>query len=167
MMQNPSRERVQNKIDFALLDEAQKLHLEDRVVPIPGNLAQSLLGLPPDTFKVLETEIDAIVHNGADVNLVKLYAALNSVNVLRTLEVLRLAVTNGLAKTRVKPVHYISTGAIFPSTYSAPKFMEVADLSKVSDQLDNGYAQSKQVGVRENLPRSRPTWPPSVNFASV
>ncbi|KAI9907451.1 hypothetical protein PsorP6_004739 [Peronosclerospora sorghi] len=96
--------------DFALLDEAQKLHLEDRIVPIPGNFAQPLLGLPPDTFKVLANEINAIVHNGADVNLVKLYAALKSVNVLGTQEVLRLAVTNGLEKTRVKPVHYISTG---------------------------------------------------------
>ncbi|KAI9906387.1 hypothetical protein PsorP6_003375 [Peronosclerospora sorghi] len=131
--------------DFALLDEAQKLHLEDRIVRIPGNLAQPLLGLPSDTFKVLATEIDAIVHNGADVNLVKPYAALKSVNVLGTQELLRLAVTNGLAKTRVKPVHYISTGAVFPSMFSAPKFMEVADLSKVSDQLDNGYAQSKWV----------------------
>ncbi|KAI9912595.1 hypothetical protein PsorP6_005372 [Peronosclerospora sorghi] len=124
---------------------AQKLHLEDRIVPIPGNLAQPLLGLPPDTFKVLATEIDAIVHNGADVNLVKAYAALKSANVLGTRKVLRLAVTNGLAKTRLKPVHYISTGVILPSTYSAPKFMEDADLSKVSDKLDNGYAQSKWV----------------------
>ncbi|KAI9906813.1 hypothetical protein PsorP6_004170 [Peronosclerospora sorghi] len=70
--------------DFALLDEAQKLHLEDRIVPIPGNLAQPLLGLPTDTFNVLATEIDAIVHNGADVNLVKLYTSLKSVNVLVT-----------------------------------------------------------------------------------
>ncbi|KAI9907854.1 hypothetical protein PsorP6_004103 [Peronosclerospora sorghi] len=127
---------------------AQKLHLEDRTVPIPGNLARPLLGLPPDTFKVLATEIDAIVHNGADVSLVKPYAALKSVNVLGTQKVLHLAVTNGLAKTRVKPVHYISIGEIFPSTYSAPEFMEVADLSKVSDQLDNGYAQSKWVSEK-------------------
>ncbi|KAI9915554.1 hypothetical protein PsorP6_007619 [Peronosclerospora sorghi] len=63
----------------------------------------------PDTFKVLATEIEAIVHNGADVNLVKPYAALKSVNVLGTQKVLRLAVTNVLAKTRVNPVHYIST----------------------------------------------------------
>ncbi|KAI9919938.1 hypothetical protein PsorP6_016072 [Peronosclerospora sorghi] len=77
----------------------QKFHLEDQIVPIPGNLAQPLLGFPPDTFKVLATEIDAIVHNGADVNLVKLYAALKSVNVFGMQEVLRLAVTNGLTKT--------------------------------------------------------------------
>ncbi|CAH0520661.1 unnamed protein product [Peronospora belbahrii] len=130
---------------FALFDEAQKFHLEDRVVPIPGTLAQPLLGLDADTFKMLATEIDAILHNGADVNLVKPYSALKSVNVLGTQEVLRLAVTNGLAKTRVKPVHYISTNGVFPSALAAPRFLENADLSELSDQLDNGYAQSKWV----------------------
>ncbi|KAE9044072.1 Linear gramicidin synthase subunit D [Phytophthora rubi] len=131
--------------DFSLLDEAQKFDLEDRVVPVPGNLAQPLLGLDGDSFKMLATEIDAILHNGADVNLVKPYSALKSVNVLGTQEVLRLAVTNGLAKTRVKPVHYISTNGVFPSTLAASKFSETADLSELSDQLENGYAQSKWV----------------------
>ncbi|KAL4151539.1 hypothetical protein PRNP1_008481 [Phytophthora ramorum] len=131
--------------EFALLDEAQKFHLDDRVVPVPGNLAQPLLGLDADTFKMLATEIDAILHNGADVNLVKPYSSLKSVNVLGTQEVLRLAVTNGLAKTRVKPVHYISTNGVFPSKLAAPKFLETADLSELSDQLENGYAQSKWV----------------------
>ncbi|KAI9914680.1 hypothetical protein PsorP6_006822 [Peronosclerospora sorghi] len=102
------RQRERSVIAFCYPHVTQKLHLEDRIVPIPGNLAQPLLGLPPDTFKVLATEIDAIVHNGVDVNLVNLYAALKSVNVLGTQEVLCLAVTNGLAKTRVKPFHYIS-----------------------------------------------------------
>ncbi|CEG42494.1 l-aminoadipate-semialdehyde dehydrogenase large [Plasmopara halstedii] len=130
---------------FALLDEAQHFHMEDRVIPVPGNLAQPLFGLNADTFKMLATEIDAIVHNGAEVNLVKPYSALKSVNVLGTQEVLRLAVTNGLAKTRVKPVHYISTNGVFPLSLDVPKFVETADLSELSDQLDNGYAQSKWV----------------------
>ncbi|OWZ05826.1 L-aminoadipate-semialdehyde dehydrogenase large subunit, partial [Phytophthora megakarya] len=144
--EDAAMERIKNSLkEFALLDEAQKFHLEDRVVPVPGNLAQPLLGLDADTFKMLATEIDAILHNGADVNLVKPYSALKSVNVLGTQEVLRLAVTNGLAKTRVKPVHYVSTNGVFPSTLAAPKFLETADLSEMSDQLDNGYAQSKWV----------------------
>lgn len=131
--------------NYALLDEAQQFHLEDRVITVPGNLAQPLLGLDADSFKMLATEIDAIVHNGADVKLVKPYSALKSVNVLGTQEVLRLAVTNGFAKTRVKPVHYISTNGVFPSTSSVPNFLETADLSEQSDQLENGYAQSKWV----------------------
>ncbi|KAG2790604.1 hypothetical protein JG687_00004226 [Phytophthora cactorum] len=144
--EDAAMDRIRNALkEFALLDEAQKFHLEDRVIPVPGNLAQPLLGLDADTFKMLATEIDAILHNGADVNLVKPYSSLKSVNVLGTQEVLRLAVTNGLAKTRVKPVHYISTNGVFPSTLAAPKFLETADLSELSDQLENGYAQSKWV----------------------
>ena len=131
--------------DYMLFDDSQKLCLESRVVPVVGNLAQPLLGLNADTYKMLATEIDAILHNGADVNLVKPYSALKSVNVLGTQEVLRLAVTNGLTETRVKPVHYISTNGVFPSSMAVPKFVETADLSDLSDQLDNGYAQSKWV----------------------
>ncbi|EEY55125.1 L-aminoadipate-semialdehyde dehydrogenase, putative [Phytophthora infestans T30-4] len=144
--EDAAMDRIKNALkEFALLEEAQKCHLEDRVIPVPGNLAQPLLGLDADMFKMLATEIDAILHNGADVNLVKPYSSLKSVNVLGTQEVLRLAVTNGLAKTRVKPVHYISTNGVFPSTLSAPRYLETADLSELSDQLDNGYAQSKWV----------------------
>ncbi|KAI9914279.1 hypothetical protein PsorP6_007075 [Peronosclerospora sorghi] len=117
--------------------------------------------------RVLATEIDAIVHNGADVNLVKPYAVLKSVNVLGTQKVLRLAVTNGLAKTRVKPVHYISTGAILPSTYSAPKFLEVADLSNVYDQLDSWYAQSKWVSEQMCHEAAQRGLPGCVNLGSV
>ncbi|KAJ8571615.1 hypothetical protein ON010_g5222 [Phytophthora cinnamomi] len=147
--EDAAMERIKTALkDFSLLDEALKFHLEDRVVPVPGNLAQPLLGLDADNFKMLATEIDAILHNGADVNLVKPYSALKSVNVLGTQEVLRLAVTNGLSKTRVKPVHYISTNGVFPSTLTAPKFLETADLSELSDQLENGYAQSKWVAER-------------------
>ncbi|TDH73277.1 uncharacterized protein CCR75_005478 [Bremia lactucae] len=134
--------------EFALLDEARNFHLEDRVIPVPGNLAQPLLGLTANTFKMLATEIDAILHNGAEVNLAKPYSALKSVNVLGTQEVLRLAVTNGLTKTRVKPVHYISTNGVFPSTSNTPIFFESADISELSDELENGYAQSKWVAER-------------------
>lgn len=118
---------------------------EDQIVPIAGDLAQPLFGLDGDTFKALASEVDAIIHNGAEVNLVKPYAALKSVNVLGTQEVLRLAVTNGLAKTRVKPVHYISTNGVFPTSFKDAKLRENAVLTEVSEALENGYAQSKWV----------------------
>ncbi|KAF1794749.1 Alpha/Beta hydrolase fold [Phytophthora cactorum] len=114
--EDAAMDRIRNALkEFALLDEAQKFHLEDRVIPVR---ATSRSRFWP-------------------------YSSLKSVNVLGTQEVLRLAVTNGLAKTRVKPVHYISTNGVFPSTLAAPKFLETADLSELSDQLENGYAQSR------------------------
>ncbi|RLN91653.1 hypothetical protein BBJ28_00006476 [Nothophytophthora sp. Chile5] len=144
--EDAAMERIKKALmAFALHDDLKGFHLEERVVPLPGNLAQPLLGLDADTFKMLATEVDAILHNGADVNLVKPYSALKSVNVLGTQEVLRLAVTNGLAKTRVKPVHYISTNGVFPSSLPESKFLETATLTELSDQMDNGYAQSKWV----------------------
>lgn len=138
--------RIKSALEaFELLDELERLHLEERVVALPGDLAKPLLGVDAETFKMLASEVDAIVHNGAEVNLVKPYAALKSANVLGTQEVLRLAVTNGLAKTRVKPVHYISTNGVFPSAFAAETLLETADLREVSEQLENGYAQSKWV----------------------
>lgn len=132
---------------------------EDQIVPVAGDLAQPLFGLDTDTFKSLATEVDAIIHNGAEVNLVKPYAALKSVNVLGTQEVLRLAVTNGLAKTRVKPVHYISTNGVFPTSFKDATLRETADLTEVSEELENGYAQSKWVAeqmCREAAARGLP-----------
>lgn len=138
--------RIQSTLaSFGLLDELEPFHIDERVVAIPGDLAKPLLGLDEATFKMLATEVDAIVHNGAEVNLVKPYAALKSANVLGTQEVLRLAVTNGLAKTRVKPVHYISTNGVFPASFPESHLLETADLTESSDALENGYAQSKWV----------------------
>lgn len=130
---------------YGLYDELVNFHVEERIVPIPGDLAKPLLGLDEEIFKMLATEIDAILHNGAEVNLVKPYSALKSANVLGTQEVLRLAVTNGLAKTRVKPVHYVSTNGVFPSSFGGQRLLETADLTEISDELENGYAQSKWV----------------------
>lgn len=100
-----------------------------------------LLGLQSEVFKQLAGELDAIIHNGAEVNLVKPYHALKSVNVLGTQEVLRLAVTNGLCSTRVKPVHFISTNGVIAEGTSIEEDQKVDDWSKLTD----GYARSKWV----------------------
>lgn len=149
---------------FALLEDLERLHVDERVVAVPGDLAQPLLGVGEETFKMLAAEVDAIVHNGADVNLVKPYAALKSANVLGTQEVLRLAVTNGLAKTRVKPVHYVSTNGVFPATSASDNdvLLETADLRDVSEQLENGYAQSKWVAEQMCLEAAARGLPVSV-----
>ncbi|TYZ61811.1 hypothetical protein PybrP1_002293 [[Pythium] brassicae (nom. inval.)] len=157
---------------FALGDELERLHVEERVVAVPGDLGKPLLGVGEDTFKMLAAEVDAIVHNGAEVNLVKPYAALKSANVLGTQEVLRLAVTNGLAKTRVKPVHYVSTNGVFPAGNGSNRddsddsnndaLLETADLRDVSERLENGYAQSKWVAEQMCLEAAARGLPVSV-----
>eukprot|EP01046_Picozoa_sp_COSAG06_P031263 COSAG06_NODE_3031_length_5940_cov_25.990755_2_plen_129_part_00 len=79
-----------------------------------GDLSRPLLGLNQDEWTELAVSIDSILHCGADVNLVKPYAALKAPNVLGTQEVLRLAVTQGKFQKKLKPVHYISTNSVFP-----------------------------------------------------
>lgn len=154
-------ERIKAKLEaFGGYEKlATEHHAEERIVAIPGDLSQPLLGLDDVTFKMLATEVESIIHNGADVNLVKPYASLKSANVLGTQEVLRLAVTNGVAKTRVKPVHYISTNGVFPGSFAGDRYMETSDLSECSEDLDNGYAQSKWVAeqlCREAAQRGLP-----------
>ena len=110
--------------------------------------SKPLLGLAEGEFKSLAGEIDAIIHNGAQVNLVKDYKSLKAVNTLGTQEVLRLAVTNGVfdfGSTRARPVHYISTNGVFPS--SCEECLEDDDVES-PELLEDGYAQSKWVAEK-------------------
>jgi thioester reductase-like protein len=122
--------------------------LEERCIIVPGDLAHPLLGLSEGDFKSLAGELDAIIHCGAAVNLVKPYEGLKAPNVLGTQEVLRLAVTNGFS-TRVKPVHFVSTNGVFSSSCEAgaPPCLEADDAASSQNwqRLDGGYAQTKWV----------------------
>eukprot|EP00899_Mesostigma_viride_P018306 jgi/Mesvir1/26477/Mv16147-RA.1 len=127
-------------------DEEMLAALEARVFPVVGDLSRPLLGLPESVFQNLAGEVDAILHNGAEVNLVKPYAALHATNVMGTQEVLRLAVANGRfshGATHAKPVHYISTNGVFPT--GMKQCLEEACLDDISGQLTEGYAQTKWV----------------------
>lgn len=118
---------------------------KSRIIPILGDLSQPLLGLGESTFYQLASEVDVIYHNGAFVNLIYPYSALKATNVLGTQEVLRLA-----TQVKLKPVHYISTLAIFESDAYAGKLgIRESDSIEHHQGLNDGYAQSKWVA--ENL----------------
>merc|ERR1712176_1110265 len=133
--------------------------LDSRLIAVAGDLSKPLLGMGDLQFKSLALEIDSIIHCGAEVNLIKPYSSLKESNVLGTQEILRLATTNGFIKTKVKPVHYISTNGIFPvdvEAYSAESseekrsvlLKEDVDLDKFSPFLSEGYAMTKWVAER-------------------
>ena len=129
--------------------------LESRLIAVAGDLAQPLLGLEFDVFKSLALEIDSIVHCGAQVNLIKSYESLKESNVLGTQEILRLATTNGFVKTKVKPVHYISTNGIIPVTEKAwPSSngqvvaKEDVALDELAPHLTEGYSMTKWVAEK-------------------
>lgn len=132
--------------------------LDSRLIAVAGDLSKPLLGMSELQFKSLALDVDSIIHCGAEVNLIKPYRTLKESNVLGTQEILRLATTNGFIKTKVKPVHYISTNGIFPVDGDAYQrasnsseivhLKEDCDLGNYAPFLSEGYAMTKWVAER-------------------
>ncbi|HEY3606935.1 MAG TPA: thioester reductase domain-containing protein [Pseudonocardiaceae bacterium] len=128
-------ERVRGKLD------SYGLTGTDRLGVVVGDLSKPLLGLSSPGFDELAGRVDAIYHCGAWVNFVRPYRALKATNVLGTQEVLRLA-----TRTRLKPVHHISTLAVL-----AGAMIDGGDVIRENDPLpppighDTAYSQSKWV----------------------
>ena len=99
------RTRLRQRLQFyALWNQS----FDSRIVPLVGDLERPRFGLSETQFRALAESADVIYHCGADVNLLYPYKRLEAVNILGTQEVLRLA-----GQFRTKPVHYISTLALF------------------------------------------------------
>jgi thioester reductase-like protein len=112
-----------------------------RLIPLAGDLAQPRLGLAPGQFEELAERIDVIYHNGAILSFIYPYQALKAANVEGTTEILRLACTS-----HVKPVHYVSTLAVFPLIDLGGAGVAFEDESLENpEMLMEGYSQSKWV----------------------
>jgi thioester reductase-like protein len=115
-----------------------------RIIPVAGDLSEPLLGLPPEQFDVLATQIDTIYHNGAAVNWIYSYSRLKPANVIGTQEVLRLA-----SRGRVKPVHVVSSLSVFPLVGNPHgKVVREQDSLDHGGVLYGGYTQSKWVAEK-------------------
>ncbi len=136
--QQAALKRIQRTMETYLLwDEAFRY----RIVAVLGDLGEPLLGMPPDQFAHLATEIDVIYHNGALVNFIYPYALTKAPNVFGTHEALRLA-----CQAKLKPFHFVSTLSVFSSGDGTPgQPLKEDDLPARSHLLTEGYAQSKWV----------------------
>jgi thioester reductase-like protein len=113
----------------------------ERVVPLPGDLAEPRLGLSDARFRDLARRADTIYHAGAQVNFIYPYQELRAANVEGTREVIRLA-----AMYRAIPVHYVSSTAVLAG-------LGVAGVREVSEEtplahpelLRMGYVETKYV----------------------
>lgn len=133
-----SKRRLRDKLEsYAIRHE----RFDARIIPVIGELSLPLLGLSEADFNRLAEEIDVVYHNGAMVNFVYPYQELKATNVLGTREVLKLA-----CRTRVKPVHFTSTVAVFPMDTPVEPFRE-SDVGDIR-QIEDGYSQSKWVAER-------------------
>ncbi len=129
-----------------LRQTAQKYKLDlnpfySRIIPVVGNLAQPLFGLPRNTFQTLATTVDVVYHSGANVNLVLPYAALKAVNVVGTRSILAFA-NHG----KLKPIHFMSTLDVFEArmAISDATIYEHEAIAQ-GEKITGGYAQSKWV----------------------
>jgi amino acid adenylation domain-containing protein/thioester reductase-like protein len=112
-----------------------------RIIAVPGDLSQPMLGLGGDGFGRLADRVDTILHSGAMVNLARSYRAHYKTNVAGTCEIIRLATTG-----RPKPIHFMSTlGTIAASPGDPTTSLE---RSAANEPPTDGYSQSKWVAER-------------------
>lgn len=102
-----------------------------------------MLGISSEQFQTLAGNIDTIYHSAALLNYVFPYSALKAANVLGTQEVLRLA-----CQVKVKPVHYVSSVAVFESTAYAGKVVKEQDEFNHWEGIYLGYSQTKWVAEK-------------------
>ncbi len=135
------KKRIQRNLqNYRLWDE----RYAERIVPVIGDQAQLRFGLSEAQFHTLASQIDVIYHCGAWVNFTYPYSALKAANVLSVQEALRLA-----SCVRVKPLHFISSVAVFtPLAYTRDPFIvEDNDLPHNSGFV-NSYGESKWVAEK-------------------
>jgi thioester reductase-like protein len=114
-----------------------------RIIPVLGDLEQPRLGISAELWEMLAAQVDVVYHNAASLNFVFPYLVLRPINVLGTQEVLRLA-----CHTKVKPLHYASTYAVFESPVYAGKVVTEADPVDHCEGIALGYTQSKWVAEK-------------------
>jgi amino acid adenylation domain-containing protein/thioester reductase-like protein len=119
-------------------------HFAARIVPVLGDLAYPLLGLPLAEFNALADTVERIYHSASTVNFVRPYAELKRDNVLGVQEILRLA-----SRGKSKRVHLVSTLHVFSAQEAASRgVLREHDLPDDPEGLALGYTQSKWVAER-------------------
>ncbi len=117
-----------------------------RIVPLSGDLASPRLGLSNAAFAALAERVDAIVHNGGQVNFLAPYASMEAANVGGTRDVLRLATTGPL-----KPVQLVSTLGVYLTDQHMGGRVTERDAPPDGPGQQGGYNQSKWVAEQLGL----------------
>lgn len=129
-------DRIVNNLKYySLYDEG----LENRIVPVIGDLEEKYFGLPYERYSELAEKIDYIFHCASLVNYVYSYSDIKPSTVDGTREILRFA-----CKSITKPMSYISTNGVFPRE-NETTYLETSDIDSFADRLEGGYSQAKWV----------------------
>lgn len=134
--------KLQKTLKEYLLWDSNKLK---KVVPITGDLEKPNLGLGKADYEWLKQHIDIVYHCASDVNFIKPYSELKKSTVFGTKEILTFC-----TKHKTKPLHYISTLAVFSFDHKVREDGFIYEDDSLSDSLESlpkniGYAQSKWV----------------------
>ncbi|KAI1359923.1 hypothetical protein F5Y08DRAFT_349225 [Xylaria arbuscula] len=110
-----------------------------KVFEYSGDLTNERFGLSEPEYHGLARKADAIIHNAAEVSLLKSYSALKSINVVSTARLAQLALARSIR------IHLVSTGGIslFAKDKQLPE-ISPRDFPPVTDG-SLGYAASKWV----------------------
>ncbi|MER5550686.1 amino acid adenylation domain-containing protein [Streptomyces sp. NPDC002793] len=138
MSPDTALERVHSALAAADLPLPPDQH--HRVTALPADLDRPLLGLGDEQWDELRATVDAIVHNGAVVSVVRDYTALRPANTDSTHDLLRLA-----APRRI-PLHYVSTLSVGPPRSLSAEFTE--SFLPAHEGLRHGYQQTKWASER-------------------
>ncbi|KAK8016704.1 hybrid NRPS/PKS enzyme [Apiospora rasikravindrae] len=128
------------KIHAVAVRDVSKLPADSpKLVVHTGDLVSPRLGLSQETFKVLASEVDVILHLGAVRSFWDNYHTLRPINVNPTKEVVKLA------GPRKIPVHYISTfGVLLRDSTAAAS----AASNPPATDGSNGYVASRWASER-------------------
>uniref|UniRef100_H2YWG8 Dehydrogenase/reductase SDR family member 11 n=1 Tax=Ciona savignyi TaxID=51511 RepID=H2YWG8_CIOSA len=137
-------ERLKENLEFyeacSLMSNIYFQAFNKRVSVLFGDVALVNLGLSEEDHAFLTYEIDYVIHAAAYVNLVYPYEALKGTNVTGTRNVLLFAQTG-----KIKPLHYISTNAVFPNNKVRVMCKEQPTTLEDAKDLRGGYSQTKWV----------------------
>ena len=117
-------------------------NLQERIVPVTGDLTKSQFGWSAEEYRKLSEEVDLIFHCAASVNYVYPYPAIKPHTVDGTLEVIKFA-----CNAKTKPIHYVSSNGIFPGGDDFP-YLENSQIDGFADRMEGGYNQAKWVAER-------------------
>ena len=123
------------------LDSLESVFQDPRIKVFSGNLASPTLDLTSDETDMIFSQIDLIIHNGADVSFMKTYQSLKRINVNPTKYLAQLAVPRRI------PLHFISSASVAQLT-GLDTVGEIS-VSKWAPGPDaDGYTAAKWVAER-------------------
>ncbi|KAI1392616.1 hybrid PKS-NRPS PsoA [Hypoxylon trugodes] len=111
----------------------------EKIVEHSGSLSDRFLGLSKAQFRSLGNEIDLIIHNGAEVSLLKTYQSLRRVNAVSTKALCELAIPRQI------PFHFVSTATV--ARFAGQQTVSEVSMSKFvpPSNTADGYGASKWV----------------------